>query len=195
MRCRKLRALVSLGAFGGGAAASVLPLPSAVAELGSKRSLRFLRTKTMKALSAFVAAMTLGAFLLLAADSKNQQADRELLGRLHSTFVPDLRLKEVPVERAIARYLELLAAEWRSPKPLSYRVERRMRQLREPLVPVEPGETVNFAFSQRPFADALRELIAICGWSFTVRDGVIIFRDTLDLYREGICQQPIILPK
>jgi len=149
----------------------------------------------MKALLAFVAAMTLGAFSLLAADTANQKADRELLGRLHATFVPALRLEEVPVERAITRYLELLAAEWRSPKPLSYRVERRKRQPQQPPLPAEPGETVTFAFAQRPFADALRELIALCDWSFTVRDGVIIFRNTPDLYREGIWQQPIILPK
>jgi hypothetical protein len=71
----------------------------------------------MKALLAFVAAMTLGALSLLAADTANQKADRELLGRLHATFVPALRLEEVPVERAITRYLELLAAEWHSPKP------------------------------------------------------------------------------
>jgi hypothetical protein len=70
-----------------------------------------------------------------------------------------------------------------------------MRQPQEPPVPVEPSETVTFAFSQRPFADGLREIIALCDWSFTVRDGVIIFRNTPDLYREGIWLQPIIIPK
>ena len=149
----------------------------------------------MKALSAFVAAMTLGAFSLHAAEPKNRQADRQLLGRFFYSYVPALRMQEVPVERAIVRYLELLAAEWHSPKPLPYRIERRKRQPQQPPLPAEPGETVTFGFAQRPFVDALQELIALTDWSFTVRDGVIIFSNTPDLYRDDIWQRPIIQPK
>ena len=32
-------------------------------------------------------------------------------------------------------------------------------------------------------------------WSFTVRDGVLIFANTPDLYRDEIWRQPILQPK
>jgi hypothetical protein len=149
----------------------------------------------MKARSAFVAAMTLGAFSLLAAEPKIRQADRQLLGRLHYSSVPALRMDEVPVERAITRYLAMLAAEWHDSKPLPYRVERSKRQPQQQPLPAEPGETVMFSFSERGFVDALRELISLTDWSFTVRDGVIIFSNTPDLYRDEIWQRPILKPK
>src|SRR5687768_7492705 len=47
-------------------------------------------------------------------------------------------------------YLELLAVEWKMPKPMSYRVE-----LRKPAGPA----MVTFSFSERPFVDGLREAL------------------------------------
>ena len=140
----------------------------------------------MKARLITFASLLLGAFCLPATDVTNRQADRELLGKLHAAVVPRLEVREVHVERAIQRYLELLAAEWKTPKPMPYRVERRM--------PAEPN-IVTISFSERPFVDGLREAIGLAGWSFTVRDGVLVFSNSKDLYQDEIWQLPILLPK
>ena len=149
----------------------------------------------MKASSALIAVIMLLVYALHAADAPKRQADRELLGRLFATVTPRIEVHEVPLERAIIRYLELVAAEWKATKPIPYRVERRKRQPQQPPLPADPGETVTFSFAARPFVDGLRELIALADWSFTVRDGTIIFANTPDLYRDEIWQRPILLPK
>src|SRR6266853_3597253 len=100
----------------------------------------------MKALFLLAVAMTFGAFTAYAADAPVRKADRELLGRLHFTSVPALTMREVPIERAIIRYLELLAAEWHTPKPIPYRIERHKRQPQQPPLTDEPSEIVTFGF-------------------------------------------------
>lgn len=149
----------------------------------------------MKALLLFVVAMTFGAFTVNAADAPVRKADRELLGRLHFTAVPALTMREVPIEHAITRYLELLAAEWHTPKPIPYRIERRKPQPQQQPLPAELSQLVTFGFARRGFADALSEVLPLGGWSYTVRDGIIIFSNTPDLYRDEIWTLPILQPK
>ena len=149
----------------------------------------------MKALLLLIAAMTFGVFTTQAADAPNRKADRELLGRLHFTPVPALTMREVPVEHAIIRYLELLAAEWHTPKPIPYRIERRKPQPQEQPLPAELSQLVTFGFARRGFADALSEVLPLADWSYTVRDRVIIFSNTPDLYRDEIWSLPILQPK
>ena len=149
----------------------------------------------MKALLLLIAAMTFGVFTTHAADALNRKADRELLGRLHFTPVPALTMREVPIEHAIARYLELLAAEWHTPKPIPYRIERRKPQPQQPPLPAEFTQMVTFGFARRGFADALSEVLPLVEWSYTVRDGVLVFTNSKDLYQDEIWQRPILLPK
>ncbi len=146
----------------------------------------------MKALLLLTTAIAFGLFPGHAAGEPNRKGDRELLRRLIYTPVPALTMREVPIERAIARYLELLATEWHSPKPLPYRIE----QPQQPALPVEPLGMVTFGYSEDNFVSRLRELISLGGLSsFTVRDGVIIFSTTRDLYDDKIWEQPILPPK
>lgn len=150
----------------------------------------------MKTLLLLTTAIAFGVFTAHAADAHNRKADRELLRRLIFTPVPALTMREVPIERAIDRYLELLAAEWRSPKPLPYRIERPKRQPQQPALPPDPLGSVTFGFSEDNFAFRIRELIPLGGLSsFTVRDGVIIFSTTRDLYEDKIWERPILPPK
>ena len=115
----------------------------------------------MTALVLLTTAIAFGVFTAHAADAPSRKADRELLGRLNYTPVPALSMREVPIERAIDRYLELLATEWHSPKPLPYRIERRKRQPQQPSLPAEPSPTVTFGFSQDNFVSRLREPIPL----------------------------------
>lgn len=150
----------------------------------------------MKALLLLTTAIAFGVFTAHAADAPSRKADRELLGRLMFTPVPALTMREVPIERAIDRYLELLAAEWRNPKPLPYRIEPRKRQPQQPALPPVPLGSVSFGFSEDGFVSRLRELIPLGGLSsFTVRDGVIIFSTTRDLYDDEIWERPILPSK
>lgn len=150
----------------------------------------------MKALLLLTTAIAFGVFPAHAADAPNRKADRELLRRLIYTPVPALTMREVPIERAIARYLDLVATEWHSPKPLPYRIEQPKRQPQQPALPAEPLGSVTFGYSEDSFVSRLRELISLGGLSsFTVRDGVIIFSTTRDLYDDKIWEQAILPPK
>ena len=160
------------------------------------RRSRILTTNAMKALLLLTTAIAFGVFTAHAADAASRKADREVLSRLIYTPVPALTMREVPIERAIARYLELVATEWNSPKPLPYRIERAKRQPQQPAPPAEPLGRVTFGFSEDGFVSRLRELLSLGGLSsFTVRDGVIIFSTTRDLYDDEIWKQPILKPK
>ena len=149
----------------------------------------------MKALLLLIAAITFGVFTTHAADAPNRKTDRELLGRLHFTPVPALTMREVPVEHAIIRYLELLAVEWHAPKPIPYRIERRKPQPQLEPLPAELSQLVTFGFSQDGFVSRLREVLSLVDWSFTVRDDVLVFTNSKDFYQDEIWQRPILQPK